>query len=232
MAPKNEVAKVAESPLAIMQSSGDEIKTMISGNLGGGQVSLYDLETVRNPGKGQTNWTVPGLEGDELKKELVGIIIGRRTRRSYFMASYDDAGEGSPDCISSDGIKGKAQTDDGPGGTCESCPLNQWESASKGAGKACAEKLDLVILGEDDLLPYVVTLPSTSLKSFSRFMLRLSKARKPYFGVMTAISLEVKQLKSGQSTSEAQFRVERILEADEADRVSAYTTSLQEVVKL
>jgi len=231
---KNEVAKSKESNYAVMQCTQEELSAALEGNLGGGStVSIYDLEQIKNPGKGSMQWVVPCLEGEKLEKEIKGIIVGKRARRSYWMTSVDEGGEGSPDCASEDGVTGRALTDDGPGGDCAECPMNEWGSDPKGgAGKACKETMDLVVVGEDDMLPVVVNLPPTSLKSFNKYMLRLTKARKPFFGVVTAISLEPKTMRSGQKTSEAQFNVVNILDEDELERIKTYTESLKGIINV
>jgi hypothetical protein len=48
------------------------------------QPLMYQLfDIIKSPSGGATAFTVPGLSGDKIEKELTGIILGYTTPRAY-----------------------------------------------------------------------------------------------------------------------------------------------------
>lgn len=153
------------SSFAIMTSE-ISFKDVIEENLGGSAFSVFDLDTIKVPAAGSTNWEIPTLEGTESAKTVDGVIVGKRTVRSFFNKPFDGSGE-PPLCASQDGEIGYGDPLEkgvSERRSCASCPMNQWGSDPKGGkGKACTEKLMLFMLRETEMLPAVVVVPPSSL---------------------------------------------------------------------
>jgi hypothetical protein len=90
--------------------------------------------------------------------------------------------------------------------TCTGCPRNEWGSARRGKGKACANRRRLSLLAAGDLAgkvfePYemdhyetspvaLLKLPVTSVKLFANYVKQISAVyRRPPFGVFSLVRL-------------------------------------------
>ena len=59
-----------------------------------------------------------------------------------------------------------------PGGACAKCRYNQFGSGESG-GKACKNRRRIYILREGEVFPVLLSLPTGSLKEFTRYIQRL-----------------------------------------------------------
>jgi len=170
---------------AIMNMNIDNLKDIIRENLGDEDVSQFDLRKAKVEGK---TWIIPGIDKDIETKELVGIVIMKKTVRSFWEKGIDEGADTiPPDCASEDGEVGVGN----PGGICYKCPLSQWGSDPKGGkGQACSKRTILYILQEEDILPLVVLVPPSSLKNFKSYFLGLTSKNIPFFGVKTKFTIE------------------------------------------
>jgi hypothetical protein len=83
----------------------------------------------RCPAGGGTAWTLQTLDGEEMVKELAGIIVAWRDTRAYWSVPLEQSeGNMPPDCYSLDARTGTGK----PGGDCHKCPLAQFGSDPKG----------------------------------------------------------------------------------------------------
>jgi hypothetical protein len=90
--------------------------------------------------------------------------------------------------------------------TCAGCPRNEWGSADRGKGKACANRRRLSLLAAGDVTgktfqPYdlehfetspvaLLRLPVTSVKIYANYVKQISNVmRRPPFGVFTLIQV-------------------------------------------
>jgi hypothetical protein len=105
---------------------------------------------------------------------------------------------------------------------CENCPMNQWDSSPKGGGKACKETAQLVMCAPDSIIPRVVSIPPTGLKALKNYMMKLLSAKRPFYSVVTAISLKQEANKAGAAYSVPVFRVVRVLEEAEIESFAAF----------
>jgi hypothetical protein len=152
-------------------------------------ISTFDFDRIKVPAGGVTSWTVKTLEGEEVRKELDGIIVGVAYKKAFWQTSFEESGGGTPpDCSSQDGVIGEGT----PGGVCKRCPFNQFGSAKEGAGagKACRDIGHLLLLPADSALPVLVTVPPSSLKSVRSYFLQLSGKLMPFYGAISKLSLE------------------------------------------
>ena len=106
---KKEAAKqeTALSPFVIFQTDLAEIREAVQTNVGEAGLSSSDFERIKVPSGGGTAWSVQGLDGEEMLKELSGIIIAWRDTRAYWSMSMEEAeGTMPPDCYSMDARTG------------------------------------------------------------------------------------------------------------------------------
>lgn len=194
--PPNLPAVVDVTGFALMQFDRNELAEAIQENLGGERLTIGDLDRVKIPAGGGTIWEVPDMDEVEDTKTLEGVIIYWKPGRVFWAESFEEGGGGTPpDCASDDGKCGVGN----PGGTCEGCIHNEWESSTKGRGKACKEVRQVFMLRGNSLLPILVTLPPTSIKPFRVYMRQLLQRGLSYSKVVTRLTLEKTQQKGGGS---------------------------------
>lgn len=102
-------------------------------------------------------------------EELRGVILLKQKTRGHWPPQ--GSGDKRPLCSSLDGISGTDRN--GKTHNCKTCPLNAWGSASDGnqerRGKACKEMRRVFLLPEGAQLPYVISLPPTSLAAWDNY---------------------------------------------------------------
>jgi len=212
-----EQALVKASEYQVLVTKIENVKEALSVNLGSGSsADEFSLDRIHVPTGGGTNWSIPGLEGEESSPVVEGIIVAAKDPRSYWKVSYNESGGGSPpDCYSDDGVLGVGN----PGGNCAVCPLSEFGSAEKGPGQACKSMKILFMLRKDDFLPLVVVAPPGSLKSMTKYFLRLASKAKPYYSVITRIALEKTKNSRGTVFSFMVPSMASVLEEEELARV-------------
>lgn len=219
------------SPYALLRMDGNKAVSIIKDALGGDTLSIRDLDRIKVPSGGGTVWEVPSLDGDRAEKELNGVIIHKAPRRVYWDKPYgaeDDDGDGKPACQSQDGEYGVGT----PGGACSACPLNEWETAENGKGKACRETRQLFILTEGELLPISVTVPPASLGAFREYTLRLLKSQLSTSDVVTKLTLSKETAKDNDKIkfSKILFARSANLDPDAIARIKAYEQALMPAI--
>ncbi|MCL1965299.1 MAG: hypothetical protein FWF69_09645 [Firmicutes bacterium] len=169
------------------------------------------FERIKLPAGGSTTFEIPGEEPGktEAVKEFSGVILYHHPLYAFYRDKYA-GGTNPPDCGSYDGVTGQGD----PGGSCAACPLNQFGSGENGA-KACKNRRRIYILREGEILPLLLSLPTGSLKEFSRYVKRLLARGKKTNSVVTRFSLTKATNAGGIAYSQAQFAVERGLSSEE-----------------
>lgn len=168
------------------------------------------FDRIRIPVGGGTMFEVPG-EGEEpeIAREIVGVILHQHPAYAMYRTKYA-GGSNPPDCGSFDGQTGIGD----PGGACASCPCNQFGSG-EGSAKLCKNKRQLYILQENELFPRTLSLPTGSLKGFTRYLKnQLSKGRK-LNQVVTRITLKKAASTAGVPYSQVLFSFDRVLTPEE-----------------
>jgi len=187
--------------VAVLGETGENMMELMRENVGD-QISIFDFPKMTVPAGGGDIWMIPTLEGTKPEKEFEGVIVKRKSGKSYWEKSLDDVSETTPpDCASEDGLIGIGT----PGGVCSTCPFNQYGSAPKGAGKACKDKGDLVLLTKTGIMPMVIQVPPTSLKNLKQYGMLLLDAGKDISKVVTKFTLTT-ETKGGKKTAIIQFR--------------------------
>lgn len=198
-------------------------------NLGGQGFTPFDLDRIRVPAGGGTTWEVPTLQGPQSQAVLNGIIVAYRDVRSYWRELFA-GGSQPPDCSSPDALYGVGT----PGGSCLSCPLAAFGTSTKadgktGKGQACRLMRLLLFLRESDLIPTLVVVPPSSVKSCRSYFLRLVGSGLPYYGVTTNLALHKMRSGDGITYSQIGFNVGRELDDSERQRIDTIKLALNTI---
>ncbi len=169
------------------------------------------FERIKIPSAGSTVFEVPGEDPNEPDsvKEFSAVILYHHPLHAYYKNKYT-GGNQPPDCGSFDGISGEGN----PGGNCAKCPYNQFGSGENGS-KACKNRRRIYVLREGEIFPLLLSLPTGSLKEFSRYIKRLLSKGKKSNSVVTKFSLKKAVNSGGIAYSQAQFTVDRQLTNEE-----------------
>ncbi|MBB5336433.1 hypothetical protein [Pectinatus brassicae] len=203
---KKALATVNSNYIALTNNAIDIIRE----NLKQQPLSFQLFDIVKSPSGGATMFTVPGIAGDEMYKELTGIVLDYATPRAYW--DTPDPVEGTPPvCYSHDSIisyEGKA---------CSRCPFNDFGSKDgESNAKACKESVMIFLLRPDNIMPIIIRVPVSSKLIFQRYMTRLIGKMLPLSGVVTKITLAKTTNKTGQPYSLYNFETVSKLSSEEA----------------
>lgn len=181
------------------------------------------LDRIKMPATGGKSFQIPGPAGWEGEECINAIILGFNDHRVYYEKSYDETGGGEqPDCSSTDMTVGVGK----PGGNCDECPMNEWETAEKGKGKACTEKRLLMLLLPGELLPVKLEIPATSLQNVKKYFMRLASKAIIYHDVVTEFTLEEDRNDKGVKFSKVVFNKHSDLSVAEKAGVSDFSEAL------
>lgn len=230
MANNKEKALVKAQDNGFLALAQTDFAAMVSEETEGLDLSF---DKIKIPSAGSTVFEVPGENASEAGaddtdtvKEFSAVILHHHTLNCFYKTKYT-GGNNPPDCGSFDGITGEGD----PGGSCKSCPLNQFGSADEGSGKACKNRRRIYVLREGEVFPLLLSLPTGSLKEFTKYIKKLLSKGKRANMVVTRFSLKKATSSGGMVYSQAQFAVDRLLTLDEqtlintmTEQVKAYST--------
>lgn len=229
-AAENQVAVVQSSEfsfLRTMEAHPDvDLVEVMQENMGDDDFTPFDLDRIVVPGGGSTTWEVPGLNGIEETKTLRGIILLVQKSRGYWKDELE--GEGTPpDCSSTDGNTGFGE----PGGSCLTCPLNQFGSGKNGS-KGCKEVKNVFLLTENSMLPVILQVPPTSLKALRKYSVQLTGAAlRQLSGVVTEFTLQKTKSRSGYTHSAITLRLDGDLNDDQRQKVKQFKAAIEQSLK-
>ncbi len=177
------------------------------------------FERIKIPAGGMTVFEIPGENPDspETVREFSSVILYQHPLHSYYSDKYT-GGSNPPDCGSFDGVVGTGN----PGGECARCQFNKFGSGENGA-KACKNRRRIYLLREGEIFPMILSLPTSSLKDFSRYIMRLLTRGKKSNAIVTRFTLKKATSNSGIAYSQAQFSVDRTLTDEEYALISKLT---------
>lgn len=186
------------------------------------------FDRIKVPTGGGLSFEVPGDDSDspDSVKEVKAVILYHHPVHAYFKEKYTGASN-PPDCGSVDGHTG-IDTESGEIKECKDCPLNKFGSGENGA-KACKQKRNLYILRENEALPLIFSVPSTSLGDFSKYIMRLLSKGKKSNMVVTKFTLKKAQSTGGISYSQVVCAVERDLEPNELTAVAGISEQVKRI---
>ena len=181
------------------------------------------------PGGGVTQFELPSDDestGTYVPK-LVGVILHSHDQCALWEENRDEE-DNKPLCSSVDGKVGIGT----PGGTCATCPMNVYGTATKGNGKACKNSRVLYLLQSGDYLPLQLNLPPTSIGAFKDFYRKAFALRqRPAYASLVEISLK-KESNGKEEYSVAVFRRLGDFSGEKLKEVKAYAATFKEQIKL
>ncbi|MCL2187958.1 MAG: hypothetical protein FWB87_04260 [Defluviitaleaceae bacterium] len=184
---------------------------------------LFDI--VKSPSGGTTAFTVPGLAGEEIEKEITGIILDYTMPRAYW--DTPDPIEGVPPvCYSRDSIVSH------DGKPCSQCVYNDFGTKNGGEtqAKACKESVEIFLLRPDNILPLIVRVPVSSKMLFLKYTTRLVSNLTPISGVVTKIALEKATNRTGQPYALYNFEAIKALTQEEATTAKAFGQRFMDIL--
>lgn len=185
------------------------------------------FDKVKIPAGGGLMFEINGDDGEpEPAKEIEGVILYHHAVNSYYKEAYS-GGNNPPDCGSYDGKVGMGD----PGGICSTCPFNQFGSSDSGAGKKCKNKRRIFILREGEVFPVMLSLPTGSLKEFTKFVRRLITKGNRSHTIVAKIALKKATSSTGIVFSQAVFSIKRNLTDEEIRAVLPLVENIKEVSK-
>lgn len=218
------IEKYAFDSYAIKSSEPGIVAEILRENLDGGSISAFDFDTVKVPsGQGVSQWSIPTIDGELASPTVEGVIVYKRTVRSYWVAAVEDGGSSPPDCSSQDGVIGVGE----PGGACDRCHLAEFGTSPNGRSQACKSNLLLFMVRPDSLLPTLVKVPPSSLKALRQYMMRLASAPAPFYGVVTSLGLEKTKNATGISYFKIVPSMKIRLNGEDVTRMRAYGEELR-----
>ncbi|PHV72162.1 hypothetical protein CS063_01420 [Sporanaerobium hydrogeniformans] len=217
MKEKNEIAvikfEVPALPEEIVVAMAEEMD---------GLEELFDFDRIKIPSGGGLAFEVPGEdeENPDVVKEIKGVIVDHHPINAYWPAKYEGANQ-APECSSMDGKVGSS------GRNCKNCPHNKF--GSDGNGKACKNMHRVYVLTEGSMFPQLLTLPPSSLKNISNFIMKqiIMKGHKSS-GVIVKITLKKATNANGIVYSQAVFTVDSVLDTDTAAQMASYSQMIKE----
>lgn len=188
------------------------------------------FQRIKIPGGGVTQFEMPSDDPSQpnYEQKLEVVILFNHANNSYWPegSEYDD--DTPPQCQSADGKTGYGA----PGGVCLTCPLNKFGSDSRGSGKACKNMRTLYVLRSGDMMPYILSLPPTSIKAWKDFYNKTFYCRnRPSYASLVEITLTRKS-SNGFDYGVAVFKHIRDFEGEELAAVSEYAQSFRAQAKL
>lgn len=174
------------------------------------------FERIKIPSAGSTVFEVPGEDPNEpdTVKEFSAVILYHHTLHAFYKNKYT-GGNQPPDCGSLDGVTGEGN----PGGNCVRCQYNQFGSGENGS-KACKNRRRIYVLREGEIFPMLLSLPTGSLREYTKYIKRLLARGKMSNSVVTRFSLKKAVNAGGITYSQAQFVIDRELTPEEYTLVS------------
>jgi hypothetical protein len=207
MSKKNEIS-VPEEKTGFLNLAEFHIAGAMADELDGLSAGF---ERIKIPSAGSTVFEVPGEDPSEpdTVKEFSAVILYHHPLYAYYENKYT-GGNQPPDCGSFDGNTGEGN----PGGVCTKCEYNQFGSGENGS-KACKNRRRIYVLREGEIFPLLISIPTGSLKEFTRYIKRLLSRGRKSNSVVTRFSLKKAVNTGGIAYSQAQFAVDRDLTQDE-----------------
>jgi len=218
------VATVASTEMSEYVALTSNALSIINENLKNQQLSHALFDIVKSPSGGTTTFTVPGLAGDEVHKELIGIVLDYNTPRAYW--DSPDPIEGTPPvCYSRDSIVSVE------GQPCSTCHFNDFGSKDGDSnGKACKESVHIFLLRPDNILPIIVRIPVSSKALFLKYATRLISSLTPINGVVTKITLKKVTSNTGKPYAQYNFESVKKLNSEEAITAKAFGQKFMEIL--
>lgn len=183
---------------------------------------------VKMPSGGAVVFEMPTENPDKpiYVETLRGIIVHHHNANAYWPDGESEDESVPPACSSNNGKVAVGI----PGGLCDDCGLNEFNSGENGKGKACKNKRHIYLLRSGDYLPILLQLPPTSLNPYNKFYSQSFASRhRVSYGSIVEIGL--KRMDNGNLFSVATFRVIGDFSGPMLAAVKAYAEAFKEQIK-
>ncbi len=152
---------------------------------------------VKIPSGGGLAYEVQGEEESdvEYKKEINAVVVFTHRVNGFWLGAYgDDDQNKAPVCSSIDGKTG-INGETGEIVSCETCPFNQFGSATdqkgnQAKGKACKNMRRIYMMMSGDPNFYLLTVPPTSIKDVNKQLAKIIAGGTPYTSLILKFTLE------------------------------------------
>ena len=184
------------------------------------------FDRIKIPSGGGISYEVPGDDpsSPDTVKEFKAVILYHHPIHSYYKEKFT-GGNNPPDCSSIDGKFGIA-AGTGECTECSQCAFAKFGSGENG-GMACKQKRNVYILREGEVLPIVLTIPSGSLKEFTKYVTRLLMKGRKTNSVVTRFTLQKAQNSTGITFSQVVCSVDRVLNPDEQKNINMMSEQIK-----
>jgi hypothetical protein len=217
---KQETTAMTVQNAGFLTLANGDFSAMVSGELDGLDMSF---ERIKIPSGGATIYELPtDGEDTESVKEFSAVILCHHPLNAYYSTKYT-GGSNPPDCGSFDGKFGTGN----PGGDCKKCRFNQYGTGENGA-KACKNKRRVYILREGEMFPILLTLPTGSLKNFTKYLKGQLSKNRPSNTIVTRFSLKKVNNSGGIAYSQAVFTFDRPLSPEEIAVIKPFSEQIKE----
>lgn len=185
------------------------------------------FDRIKIPAGGGISFEVPGDDpaSPDTVKEFKAVILYHHPVFSYYPEKFN-GGNQPPECASMDGRLGIDATT-GECKDCKACPYAAFGSGENG-GMACKQKRRVYLLRENELLPILLTVPTGSLKEFTKYVTRLLQKGRKTNQVVTRFSLQKVQNSTGIAFSQIVCGVDRQLTTEEQRSIQAMSEQVKQ----
>ena len=184
------------------------------------------FKRIKIPAGGGLAYEVPGDDPNspDSAKDFSAVILYHHPINSYYKEKFT-GGNNPPDCSSLDGKLGVV-SETGECRDCKTCSYAKFGSGENG-GMACKQKRRVYILREGEILPVILTIPTGSLKEFTKYVTRLLQKGKKTNSVVTKFTLKKVQNSTGITFSQVVCSVDRALNPDEQQNINAMSEQVK-----
>lgn len=216
---------VATFDLPVFNATPEEVAMVMQENMEGLRPTF---DRIKIPSGGGIAFEVMDENGNASPaSEITGVMIDHYPVNAYWAEKYSGANN-APDCSALDGKFGVGN----PGGSCLTCPMNQWGSDPEGGkGKACKNIHRIYLLREGEAFPIMIALPPSSLGNLTQYITRLSSKFKHFSSVVTRVKLQKATNATGIVYSEAVFSKAADLTPQEFVTLKKYADSLKPAMR-
>ncbi len=152
---------------------------------------------IKIPSGGGLAYEVQGEDESDVdyKKEINAVVVFTHRVNGFWTGAYgDDDQNKAPVCSSIDGKAGM-NIETGEITSCETCPFNQFGSASdqkgnQSKGKACKNMRRIYMMMNGDPNFYLLTVPPTSIKDVNKQLAKIIAGGTPYTSLVLKFTLE------------------------------------------
>jgi hypothetical protein len=176
---------------------------------------------------------------EETRATFTGVILDHYKMKVYWENAPTEGETSPPVCFSMGGINGSLPTEvDEEGhkryGSCAECHLNKFGTQRGGAGKgkACKDKHRLFVLLEGEQIPHRMTIPQSSIREFSNYMVFLMGKNYPYWTVATDFALKGFTSPSKMRYSVLSLKTARPMSAQEVEQMQELRTGFVKAMRV